>query len=69
MTAAVTLGVLLLAGLFAEAVWEKRGRPMPHVSELELPLRGRAALGMGIALVLTALTIIVFDITIMVLTS
>ncbi len=61
--AGIALGVLLVGGLFAMAEWERRGRPLPHVRELELPVHGRAAAVVAFALVVVSLTIIVLDLT------
>jgi hypothetical protein len=63
--AGVALGVLLVGGLFALAEWERRGRPLPHIHELELPVHGRAAAVVAFALVVVSLMIIVLDLALM----
>jgi hypothetical protein len=60
----LVLWLMIIPGLIGLAVWERRGRPLPKIPNVELPLRGMRALWFGVVIALLALAIIVIDLAV-----
>jgi hypothetical protein len=58
------LALVIIPGLIGMAVWERRGRPVPKMPDVELPVHGFPALLFGLVIALLALAIIVIDIAV-----
>jgi hypothetical protein len=60
----VVLWLVIIPGLIGLAVWERRGRPLPKIPDVELPVHGMPALWFGVVIALLALAIIVIDLAV-----
>jgi hypothetical protein len=60
----LVLWLLIIPGLIGLAVWEQRGRPLPKIPEVELPVHGMPALFFGVVIALLALAIIAIDLAV-----
>jgi hypothetical protein len=60
----LVLWLMIIPGLIGLAVWERRGRPLPKIPDIELPVHGMPALFYGVVIALLALAIIAIDLAV-----
>jgi hypothetical protein len=60
----LVLWLMIIPGLIGLAVWERRGRPLPRIPDIELPVHGVPALFYGVVIALVALAIIAIDLAV-----
>jgi hypothetical protein len=60
----LVLWLMIIPGLIGLAVWERRGRPLPRIPDIELPVHGAPALFYGVVIALVALAIIAIDLAV-----
>jgi hypothetical protein len=60
----LVLWLMIIPGLIGLAVWERRGRPLPKLPDIELPVHGMPALFYGVVIALLALAIIAIDLAV-----